>query len=52
MAEILVEMRRRSVPMSSDLLFDRVGLWGDHWITLRNAGERGQRFPAGDRRLS
>jgi hypothetical protein len=27
MAEILVEMRRPSVPMSGDLLFDRVGLF-------------------------
>jgi hypothetical protein len=32
MAEILVEMRRPSVPMSGDLLFDRVGMRGDHWI--------------------
>jgi len=27
MAEILVEMRRPPVPMSGDLLFDRVGLF-------------------------
>ena len=32
MAEILVEVRRPSVPMSGDLLFDRVGLGRDHWI--------------------
>jgi hypothetical protein len=24
--------------MSGDLLFDRVGLCGDHWITLRELG--------------
>jgi hypothetical protein len=48
MAEILVEMRRPSVPMSGDLLFDKVDLSGGHWIALRKLGEDGQRFPIVD----